>query len=95
MNDPMAAALKARNPVSPEDCEVLARILMGTPDMRLERAPVMQQAGPLTPTMREQGNALRAMLAKRPEELTEAEKPLMATLEGFLFQGGPFPKVQR
>jgi hypothetical protein len=36
-----------------------------------------------------------AMLAKRPEELTEAEKPIVATLEGFLFQGGPFPKVGR
>jgi hypothetical protein len=93
MNDPMAAALKSRGPLSPEDCEVLARILMGTPDMRLERAPVMQQATPLAPTMREQGNALRAMLNKRPEELTEAEKPIMATLEGFMIQGGPFPKI--
>ena len=93
MNDPMAAALKSRGSLSPEDCEVLARILMGTPDMRLERAPVMQQATPLAPTMREQGNALRAMLNKRPEELTEAEKPIMATLEGFMIQGGPFPKI--
>jgi hypothetical protein len=93
MNDTMAAALKSRGPLSPEDCEVLARILMGTPDMRLERAPVMQQATPLAPTMREQGNALRAMLNKRPEELTEAEKPIMATLEGFMIQGGPFPKI--
>ena len=93
MNDPMAAALKTRNPMSNEDCEMLARILMGTPDMRLERAPVMQQAAPLAPTMREQGNALRAMLNKRPEELTEAEKPIMATLEGFMIQGGPFPKI--
>jgi hypothetical protein len=93
MNDAMVNALKSRGPLSPEDCEVLARILMGTPDMRLERAPVMQQATPLAPTMREQGNALRAMLAKRPEELTEAEKPIMATLEGFMMQGGPFPKI--
>ena len=95
MNDPMAAALKDRGSMSNEDCEVLARILMGTPDMRGERYPVMQQAGPMAPTMREQGNALRAMLAKRPEELTEAEKPIMATLEGFMIQGGPFPTVQR
>ena len=93
MNDPMAAALKARGPLTNEDCEVLARILMGTPDMRGERYPVMQQATPLAPTMREQGNALRAMLNKRPEELTEAEKPIMATLEGFMIQGGPFPKI--
>jgi hypothetical protein len=95
MNDPMAAALKERGSLTNEDCQVLARILMGTPDMRGERYPVMQQAGPMAPTMREQGNALRAMLAKRPEELTEAEKPIMATLEGFMFQGGPFPKVGR
>jgi hypothetical protein len=93
MNDPMAAALKERGPLTNQDCEVLARILMGTPDMRGERYPVMQQATPLAPTMREQGNALRAMLSKRPEELTEAEKPIMATLEGFMMQGGPFPKV--
>jgi len=93
MNDPMAAALKERGSLTNEDCKVLARILMGTPDMRGERYPVMQQAGPMAPTMREQGNALRAMLAKRPEELTEAEKPIMATLEGFMIQGGPFPKV--
>jgi hypothetical protein len=93
MNDPMAAALKTRNPMSNEDCEMLARILMGTPDMRGERYPVMQQAGPMAPTMREQGNMLRAMLSKRPEELTEAERPIMATLEGFMIQGGPFPKV--
>jgi hypothetical protein len=95
MNDPMAAALKSRGSLSNEDCEVLARILMGTPDMRGERYPVMQQAGPMAPTMREQGNALRAMLSKRPEELTEAERPIMATLEGFMMQGGPFPKIQR
>lgn len=95
MNDPMVNALKSRGPMTNEDCEVLARILMGTPDMRGERYPVMQQAGVLAPTMREQGNALRAMLAKRPEELTEAEKPIMATLEGFMFQGGPFPKIGR
>jgi hypothetical protein len=95
MNDPMAAALKARNPMTNEDCEVLARILMGTPDMRGERYPVMQQARPMAPTMREQGNALRAMLSKRPEELTEAEKPIMATLEGFMMQGGPFPRIKR
>jgi hypothetical protein len=95
MNDAMVNALKARGPLTNEDCEVLARILMGTPDMRGERYPVIQQAGPMAPTMREQGNALRAMLAKRPEELTEAERPIMATLEGFMIQGGPFPKVQR
>jgi hypothetical protein len=93
MNDDIAAALKSRGPLSPEDCKVLARILMGTPDMRGERYPVMQQATPLAPTMREQGNALRAMLNKRPEELTEAERPIMATLEGFMIQGGPFSKV--
>ena len=95
MNDAMVNALKARGSLTNEDCEVLARILRGTPDMRGERYPVMQQAAPLAPTMREQGNALRAMLSKRPEELTDAERPIMATLEGFLFQGGPFPKVQR
>jgi hypothetical protein len=91
----MVGALKSRNASPEQDCEMLARILMGTPDMRGERYPVMQQAGPMAPTMREQGNALRAMLAKRPEELTEAEKPIMATLEGFMMQGGPFPKIQR
>jgi hypothetical protein len=93
MNDQMAAALKERTPLSNQDCEVLARILMGTPDMLGERYPVMQQSGPMAPTMREQGNALRAMLAKRPQDLTEAEKPIMATLEGFMMQGGPFPKI--
>jgi hypothetical protein len=93
MNDAMVNALKARGPLTNEDCEVLARILMGTPDMRGERYPVIQQARPMAPTMREQGNALRAMLAKRPEELTEAERPIMATLEGFMIQGGPFPKI--
>ena len=95
MNDAMVNALKSRGSMNNEDCEVLARILMGTPDMRGERYPVMQQAAPLAPTMREQGNALRAMLSKRPEELTEAERPIMATLEGFMMQGGPFPKIQR
>ena len=95
MNDALAAALKARDAKPEQDCEMLARILMGTPDMRLERAPVMQQAGPMMPTMRDQSAGLLAMLNKRPEELTEAEKPIMATLEGFLFQGGPFPKVKR
>lgn len=95
MNDAMVNALKSRGSMTNEDCEILARILMGTPDMRGERYPVMQQAGPMAPTMSEQGNALRAMLSKRPEELTEAEKPIMATLEGFMFQGGPFPKLKR
>jgi hypothetical protein len=95
MNDAMVNALKSRGSMTNQDCEVLARILMGTPDMRGERYPVMQQAAPLAPTMREQGNALRAMLSKRPEELTEAERPIMATLEGFMMQGGPFPKIQR
>jgi hypothetical protein len=95
MNEALANALKARDAKPEQDCEMLARILMGAPDMRGERYPVMQQAGPMAPTMREQGNALRAMLAKRPEELTEAEKPIMATLEGFMMQGGPFPKVGR
>jgi hypothetical protein len=93
MNDDMAAALKARGPLSPEDCKVLARILMGTPDMRGERYPVMQQATPMAPTMREQSAGLMAMLHKRPEELTAAEKAKMALLEGVLMQGGPFPKV--
>ena len=93
MNDALISALKARDAKPEVDCQVLARILMGTPDMRGERYPVMQQAAPLAPTMREQSAALMAMLAKRPEELTEAEKPIVATLEGFLFQGGgPFPK---
>ncbi len=95
MNEAMVNALKARDAKPEQDCEMLARILMGTPDMRGERYPVMQQAGPMAPTMRDQGNALRAMLSKRPEELTEAEKPIMATLEGFMIQGGPFPKVGR
>jgi hypothetical protein len=95
MNDAMAAALKNRGPMSNEDCEVLARILMGTPDMRGERYPVMQQAGPMAPTMREQSAGLMAMMNKRPEELTEAEKPIMATLEGFLMQGGPIPRMKR
>lgn len=94
MNDALIAALKARDAKPDVDCQMLARILSGTPDMRGERYPVMQQAGPLTPTMREQGAGLMAMLSKRPEELTEAEKPIVATLEGFLFQGGgPFPKI--
>ena len=93
MNDAMAAALKERNPMTNQDCEVLARILMGTPDMRGERYPVMQQAAPLAPTMREQSAGLMAMLHKRPEELTNAEKAKMALLEGVLMQGGPFPKV--
>ena len=95
MNDAMVNALKSRGPLSPEDCEVLARILMGTPDMRGERYPVMQQAAPLAPTMREQSAGLMAMLHKRPEELTDVEKAKMALLEGVLMQGGPFPKVQR
>jgi hypothetical protein len=95
MNDAMVNALKERSAKPEQDCEMLARILMGTPDMRGERYPVMQQARPMAPTMREQSAGLMAMLAKRPEELTEAEKPIMATLEGFLFQGGPFPKVKR
>jgi len=92
MNEALANALKARDTKPEQDCEMLARILMGTPDMRGERYPVMQQARPMAPTMREQGANLMAMLSKRPEELTEAEKPIVATLEGFLFQGGPFPK---
>jgi hypothetical protein len=95
MNDAMVNALKSRGPLSPEDCEILARILMGTPDMRGERYPVMQQAAPLAPTMREQSAGLMAMLHKRPEELTDAEKAKMALLEGVLMQGGPFPKMQR
>ena len=95
MNDAMVNALKARNGPSDQECEMLARILMGTPDMRGERYPVMQQAGPLAPTMREQSAGLMAMLHKRPEELTEAERPIMATLEGFLMQGGPIPKLRR
>jgi len=95
MNDAMVNALKSRNPMNNEDCEVLARILMGTPDMRGERYPVMQQAAPMAPTMREQGAGLMAMINKRPEELTEAEKPIMATLEGFLMQGGPIPRMKR
>jgi hypothetical protein len=95
MNDAMVNALKSRGSMSNEDCEVLARILMGTPDMRGERYPVMQQAGPMAPTMREQSAGLMAMINKRPEELTEAEKPIMATLEGFLMQGGPIPRMKR
>jgi hypothetical protein len=95
MNDKMANALKSRGSMSNEDCEVLARILMGTPDMRGERYPVMQQVGPMAPTMREQSAGLMAMINKRPEELTEAEKPIMATLEGFLMQGGPIPRMKR
>jgi hypothetical protein len=95
MNDAMVSALKSRGSMSNEDCEVLARILMGTPDMRGERYPVMQQAGPMAPTMRKQGAGLMAMINKRPEELTEAEKPIMATLEGFLMQGGPIPRMKR
>ncbi len=96
MNEALANALKARDAKPEQDCEMLARILMGTPDMRGQRYPTMQQAGPMAPTMREQGANLMAMLTKRPEELTEAEKPIVATLEGFLFQGGgPFPKVGR
>jgi hypothetical protein len=43
--------------------------------------------------MREQIAGLMAMLHKRPEELTNAEKAKMALLEGVLMQGGPFPKV--
>ena len=95
MNDAMVNALKSRNASTEQDCEMLARILLGTPDMRGERYPVMQQAGPLAPTMREQSAGLMAMLNKRPEELTEAEKPIMATLEGFLMQGGPIPRMKR
>jgi hypothetical protein len=95
MNDAMVNALKSRGSMSNEDCEVLARILMGTPDMRGERYPVMQQAQPMAPTMREQSAGLMAMINKRPEELTEAEKPIMATLEGFLMQGGPIPRMKR
>ncbi len=95
MNDAMVNALKSRGPLSPEDCEVLARILRGTPDMRGERYPVMQQAAPLAPTMREQSAGLMAMLHKRPEELTDVEKAKMTLLEGVLMQGGPFPKMQR
>ena len=95
MNDAMVNALKSRNGPTDQECEMLARILMGTPDMRGERYPVMQQAGSLAPTMREHGAGLMAMLNKRPEELTEAERPIMATLEGFLMQGGPIPKLKR
>jgi hypothetical protein len=95
MNDAMVNALKSRGSMNNEDCEVLARILMGTPDMRGDRYPVMQQAGPMAPTMREQSAGLMAMMNKRPEELTEAEKPIMATLEGFLMQGGPIPRMKR
>ena len=95
MNDAMVNALKSRNGPIDQECEMLARILMGTPDMRGERYPVMQQAGPLAPTLREQSAGLMAMLHKRPEELTDAEKPIMATLEGFLMQGGPIPRMKR
>ena len=95
MNDAMVGALKSRNGPTDQECEMLARILMGTPDMRGERYPVMQQALPMAPTMRDQSARLMAMLNKRPEELTEAEKPIMATLEGFLMQGGPIPRMNR
>jgi hypothetical protein len=95
MNDAMVNALKSRGSMNNEDCEVLARILMGTPDMRGERYHVMQQAAPLAPTVREQSAGLMAMLHKRPEELTDAEKAKMALLEGFLMQGGPIPRMKR
>ena len=97
MSENLARALAAPSPAAQPmgQQDMLARILMGTPDMRGERYPVMQQAGPMAPTMREQSAGLMAMLHKRPEELTEAEKPIMATLEGFLMQGGPIPKLKR
>ena len=81
MNDDMAAALKARGPLSPEDCKVLARILMGTPDMRGERYPVMQQAGPL--------GAVEAIYLDRHGQLTEGTRAnLFVVRDGRLITPG-------
>ena len=74
---------------------VLFRSLMGTPDMRIERYPTMEQAAPLMPTMREEGAKVKALLMMDPEKMDDGQKAMRNTLEGFLFQGGQFPRIGR